>query len=248
MVPYYGRHGSKQFIRGKPIRFGFKVWSLNTPLRYCIQMDPYQGAAVTDSQLGLGGSVVAKLTDCLPPAEDKYTLYFDNFFTSLNLLQFLSTENMQATGTVRANRVDNCPVLPVDKFKKMDRGTFDYRLDSLSGIIVTRWNDNSVVTLYSGFQLSWHRATGHSEEMVTVRKKVCRYHPAICHRPLQQTHWWSRQDGSERQHLSHIHQIQKMVVGSLRLSSGCGDAKCLAPLPQHCCSYTPTAGPVGISS
>lgn len=25
MVPYYGRHSSKQFIRGKPIRFGYKV-------------------------------------------------------------------------------------------------------------------------------------------------------------------------------------------------------------------------------
>lgn len=39
MVPYYGRHSSKQFIRGKPIRFGFKVWSLNTAFGYCIQMD-----------------------------------------------------------------------------------------------------------------------------------------------------------------------------------------------------------------
>ena len=26
MIPYFGRHGAKQFIRGKPIRFGFKVW------------------------------------------------------------------------------------------------------------------------------------------------------------------------------------------------------------------------------
>jgi hypothetical protein len=25
MVPYFGRHSSKQFIRGKPIRYGFKV-------------------------------------------------------------------------------------------------------------------------------------------------------------------------------------------------------------------------------
>ena len=30
MVPYYGRHSSKQFIRGKPIRFGYKVTQLNT--------------------------------------------------------------------------------------------------------------------------------------------------------------------------------------------------------------------------
>jgi len=148
MVPYYGRHTAKQFIRGKPIRFGFKVWSINTPLGYCVQQEPYQGSGVIDSQLGLGGSVVVKLTDCLPPAAEKYTLYFDNFFTGLHLLQFLS-ENIQATGTVRANQVDNCPLIPVDKMKKADRGKYDYRLDSTTGVMVTRWNDNSVVTMAS---------------------------------------------------------------------------------------------------
>ena len=25
MIPYFGKHSSKQFIRGKPVRFGFKV-------------------------------------------------------------------------------------------------------------------------------------------------------------------------------------------------------------------------------
>ena len=29
MIPYYGHHGCKQHIHGKPVRFGFKVWSLN---------------------------------------------------------------------------------------------------------------------------------------------------------------------------------------------------------------------------
>ena len=29
-IPYFGRLGAKQFIRGKPIRFGFKVWCLCT--------------------------------------------------------------------------------------------------------------------------------------------------------------------------------------------------------------------------
>jgi hypothetical protein len=28
MIRYYGRHGSKQFIRGKPIRYGFKIWAV----------------------------------------------------------------------------------------------------------------------------------------------------------------------------------------------------------------------------
>lgn len=26
MIEYFGRHVCKQFIRGKPIRFGFKIW------------------------------------------------------------------------------------------------------------------------------------------------------------------------------------------------------------------------------
>lgn len=25
MIPYYGRHSAKQYIHGKPIRFGYKV-------------------------------------------------------------------------------------------------------------------------------------------------------------------------------------------------------------------------------
>ena len=147
MVPYYGRHSAKQFIRGKPIRFGYKVWSLNTPLGYCVQMDPYQGAGVTDKQLGLGGSVVINLVDKLP--SDSYVLYFDNFFTSLRLLQHLAKRDIKATGTVRVNRIEDCPVMPVDQCKKSARGTYDYRLDTQSSTIVVRWNDNSVVTLAS---------------------------------------------------------------------------------------------------
>lgn len=28
MIPYYGRHSCKMYIRGKPICFGFKYWDL----------------------------------------------------------------------------------------------------------------------------------------------------------------------------------------------------------------------------
>ncbi|KAJ8912152.1 hypothetical protein NQ315_006116 [Exocentrus adspersus] len=30
MIPYYGKHYAKQYIKGKPIRFGFKNWALCT--------------------------------------------------------------------------------------------------------------------------------------------------------------------------------------------------------------------------
>ena len=41
MAPYFGKHGAKQYIHGKPIKFGFKLWAMVTPLGYCIQFDPY---------------------------------------------------------------------------------------------------------------------------------------------------------------------------------------------------------------
>ena len=37
MVPYYGWHSCKQFIQGKPIRFGYKVWMLSTSLGYVVK-------------------------------------------------------------------------------------------------------------------------------------------------------------------------------------------------------------------
>ncbi|KRY24656.1 PiggyBac transposable element-derived protein 3, partial [Trichinella britovi] len=30
MVPYYGHHTCKMFIRGKPIRFGYKIWTMSS--------------------------------------------------------------------------------------------------------------------------------------------------------------------------------------------------------------------------
>jgi len=148
MIPYYGRHSAKQFIRGKPIRFGFKLWCLNTRLGYLIQCEPYQGGGTQiDAELGLGGSVVADLLSELP--KHKYSVYIDNYFTSLKLLQKLKNDGVACTGTIRANRVEKAPLKPIDKLKKEQRGSFDYLTDLNSGIIVVRWNDNSVVTLAS---------------------------------------------------------------------------------------------------
>ena len=68
MVPYYGRHGLKQHIHGKPIRFGFKIWCLCTTEGYLIQAEPYQDAGTNDKieDLGMGGSVVSDLIPELP--------------------------------------------------------------------------------------------------------------------------------------------------------------------------------------
>ena len=41
MCEYYGRHRCKQFLRGKSVRFGFKIWCGTTPLENLIWFDLY---------------------------------------------------------------------------------------------------------------------------------------------------------------------------------------------------------------
>ena len=147
MIPYFGRHSTKQFIRGKPIRFGYKIWSMITLFGYSVQLEPYQRAGVTNLLFGLGGSVENHWVGTLP--RDKYFLYFDNFFTSLPLLQHLKANNIFASGALRANRTENCPLTAVDQMKKTSCGCHDFKMNKKSDIVVVRWNENSVVTLTS---------------------------------------------------------------------------------------------------
>ncbi|KAJ8930781.1 hypothetical protein NQ314_016384, partial [Rhamnusium bicolor] len=42
MIKYFGRHGCKQFIRGKPIKFGYKMWCVNTKDGYLVNFELYQ--------------------------------------------------------------------------------------------------------------------------------------------------------------------------------------------------------------
>lgn len=55
-----------------------------------------------------------------------------------------------ATGTLRANRTENCTLKDVKQFKKEKRGHYDYRLGD--DVFVCRWNDNNVVTVATNFQ------------------------------------------------------------------------------------------------
>ena len=80
-----------------------------------------------------------------------YSVYFDNFFTSFNLMAQLSHLSFKATGTVRDNRTGRCPLTPVSVMAKGKRGSFDYRFDNEEKILMVRWHDNSVVTVATNF-------------------------------------------------------------------------------------------------
>lgn len=59
MIIYYGRHSTKIFMKGKPVRFGYKVSCLTSSQFYLFQVDVYTVKPPND--MGLGSNVEANL-------------------------------------------------------------------------------------------------------------------------------------------------------------------------------------------
>jgi hypothetical protein len=152
MVPYFGRHSSKMYIKGKPIRFGYKIWTLAGSDGYPYMNELYSGKRQnTSTSSPLGPNVVSRLLKVVEAHSDptSHHVYFDNFFTSYQLLNDLRKIHFKATGTIRTNRTNGAAkLLETDKeLSKRGRGAFDYRCDG--NVFVTKWHDNSIVHLAS---------------------------------------------------------------------------------------------------
>ena len=104
MIPYFGNLSTKQYIKGKPVKFEYEVWCLNTNNGYLIQCDPYSGKGHYNPKLDLGGSVAIKLIRQLL-RYFKFNVTFENLFASLNLLKMFAENEIGGT-----NRIDKCPV------------------------------------------------------------------------------------------------------------------------------------------
>ena len=91
IIPYYGKHGTKQFIRRNPIWLGFKLWCITSSEGYLLHAEQYCGVDSdwSDTGLGQGADVVLGLIEkCKVKAGS--TVTFDNLFTSLPLLDELT--------------------------------------------------------------------------------------------------------------------------------------------------------------
>lgn len=147
MVLFKGRHSIKQYNPMKPIKRGYKLWCRAEMSGYISEFQIYQGKAETTvtPSLGLGGRVVMDLSEKI--AGKNHILWFDNFFTSVDLLEQLQDKGTHACGTIRHNR-RGLPTLAQDKSLK--RGEFDYSTSN-SGLSYYKWKDNKAVHMLSNF-------------------------------------------------------------------------------------------------
>lgn len=103
MIKFKGHNIMKQYIRNKPIRWGFKMWCrTDAKTGYLFEFDLYTGKKSLQTEYGLGESVVLQLTKAIEGLGCE--VYFDNFFNSPMLQYELKNRNTNACGTVRPNR------------------------------------------------------------------------------------------------------------------------------------------------
>jgi len=235
MVQYFGRFGAKIFIRGKPIRYGYKIWCLCGSDGYPYHMQIYAGKAEGKSSVPLGSRVINDPIDSIEPHTDLlcHTIFFDNFFTSDSLLADLSSKQIKAVGTVHDNRTSGADkVLTSTKdMKKKDRGSFDFVCDGT--VFVVKWNDNSIVNVASNFlthlllQSASRRVRGQSQTLVQQPFVVRQYNASMggvelfdrllsSYRPaIRGKKWWWA---------LFIHAINVTVVAAWRVHCQCPDS------------------------
>ena len=116
MIKFTGRSTLKQYMPLKPVKRGIKVWALaDSHNGYFHKFQVYTGKEGSGEK-HLGQRVVKDLTRHLKGRN--HHVFFDNFFTSEQLLRDLAEDNIFACGTARKDRRGFPLALKTAKLKK----------------------------------------------------------------------------------------------------------------------------------
>ncbi|KAK3895095.1 hypothetical protein Pcinc_001190 [Petrolisthes cinctipes] len=161
MVGYKGTMAGnlRQYIANKPDKFGYKLFCRASIDGFIHDIVMYQGATTfsshpvdlcedEDQQL-ISSKLVLVLAKTIQDLKNS-TIYADNYFTSIQLVEFLRDKyQCRYVGTARPNRIGNPPLMSKKEMEKKStpRGTLDYV--SCNGVLAMCWKDNKQVTILS---------------------------------------------------------------------------------------------------
>ena len=131
--------GIRQYNPKKPTKWGFKNFVRSGASGMMYDFFLYTGATKEKGKkvTVTGPSVVKKLVSTLPKKQN-YRVFFDNWFCDLSLCIDLKSLGFLVCATARSNRIGKCPVMAEKDLKKGGRGSYDYRTDSNSGLVVLK--------------------------------------------------------------------------------------------------------------
>lgn len=141
-------------MKAKPNPWGIKLFALCGTSGMMYDFLIYQGSTTemnSEQQevFGLGASVVLKLAERIN--EINIQLYYDNFFSNYNLLQYLRNKHIYAACTARLDRFQKPPFSSDSAMKNMGRGSCEELISGDGEVILTKWFDNKPVTMASNY-------------------------------------------------------------------------------------------------
>jgi hypothetical protein len=151
MVPYKGRYCNiRQYMMGKPVRFGVKVWALvSSGSRYISNLIVYLGAGDAREEAELVGADAVLVA--LRGLEHRgHVVFTDNFFTGVSLFTSLLRRGFYATGIVKKVSRGFPPSLAgFPAQHRPPRGTLVVRMHRSREVVAICWQDSKPVWLIS---------------------------------------------------------------------------------------------------
>lgn len=150
------RHYLKQYLPLKPHKWGFKFFVLCGQSGFAYNFEIYSGQENTqlmnEPDLGASSNVVVRLCRMIP-TNANFRVYFDNYYTSLQLISYLANRGIFSLGTIRRNRIPDSKLPSEVDIKKWKRGDSCEHLGVVNDIDIstTVWKDNKTVVLASSF-------------------------------------------------------------------------------------------------
>uniref|UniRef100_UPI00358E218E piggyBac transposable element-derived protein 3-like n=1 Tax=Myxine glutinosa TaxID=7769 RepID=UPI00358E218E len=152
MIPFKGRSSMKQYIKNKPHKWGIKVFTRAgvSGINYDFEIYTGKGTVANERGLGVGGEVVLRLLAEIPKGLN-YKCFFNNWFTSPELLVELKKMGILAVATINRNRLRGCVHKTDKELGKAGRGSFDVKYETTTGLTIVKWYDNKAVLLTSSY-------------------------------------------------------------------------------------------------
>lgn len=151
MIPHKGKRcGSiKQYMPKKPKKWGFKVFVRCGTSGIAYDFILYGGESTffdktfsptEEALFGVSAKFVVAL--CQTIQNIPAAVYCDNFFTSLELIEYLREEKgILCVGTINQNRLRNLQFTSDKELMKKGRGSFEQYSDNKNKLCVVKWAD-----------------------------------------------------------------------------------------------------------
>ena len=133
-------------IQKKPHKWGFKNLVRAGQLSMIYDFFIYGGKNNNGGNPLTAKDIVLKLSKDTPKNEG-FQLYFDNWFSTMELMFALKSFGIFSSATFRTNCLNGCPLSTEKELKKQGCGSFDYRTDGNTRLHVVKWFDNKCLYL-----------------------------------------------------------------------------------------------------